>query len=102
MEKAVEHFAFNVINDNVTVCYIESQNQKIVQCQFLDARFERILNFLFGDRTYEDIVFFLKNRTLLDAPKSNLTEIYESIQQNEGKIWTDPLSIEFLACNIPV
>ena len=100
METTVEYFAFNIINDSFAVCYIESQNQKIIKYELLDHRFERILNFLLGERTYEDILFFLKSRTLLDAPKSNLIEIYESICHSQGKIWNDPLSIEFININV--
>ena len=100
METIVESFAFNIINDGFAVCYIESQNQAIIKCEILDDRFNRILNFLLGEQTYEDIIFFLKSRTLKDAKKGNIAEIYESIQQNEGQIWTDPLAIEFVETNV--
>lgn len=96
MEKVIVLFSFNIMNDESVVCQVESRNHEITKCDILDDRFMRILNFLLGEQTYEDIIFFLKSRTLLDAPRSNLTEIYESIGQSQGKIWTDPLSVEFV------
>ena len=103
LERNVEYFSFYVIchyeEGPINICYIESRNKEIITCKILDNRRERILNFYLGEKDYQDITFFLKKRTLLDAPKSNLSEIYESIQQSKGEIWTDPLSIEFVEFN---
>ena len=102
MEKNVEYFSFYVKHDWVErVYFIESKDKKIIKSELLDDRFKRIFNFVLGDHSYEDIVFFLKSRTLRDAKKGNLKEIYESILATGGTNYNDTLSIEFIEFNIP-
>ena len=101
MEKSVEYFSLYVQHEeSENVYYIESRGGEIIKSQLLDDRFKRVFNFVLGDQTYEDIVFFLKSRTLRDAKKGNLVEIYESLLDSKGRIFNDTLSIKFIDFNV--
>ena len=101
MEKNLEHFALYMQTEELeNVYYIESKDRSIIKSELLNERFERFFNFALGDHSYEDILFFLKSRTLRDAKKGNLLEIYESLQASKGRIFNDPLSIKFVKFNV--
>jgi len=102
MEENLEYFSLYVQHDeSENVYYIESKGREIIKSELLDNRFKRIFNFVLGDHSYEDILFFLKSRTLRDAKKGNLIEIYESLQDSKGRIFTDTLSIKFIEFYVP-
>jgi len=102
MEENLEYFSLYVQHEeSENVYYIESRNKEIIKSELLDDRFKRVFNFVLGDETYEDILFFLKSRTLRDAKKGNLVEIYESLLDSKGRIFNDTLSIKFIKFNVP-
>jgi len=102
MEEDVEYFSLYVQHEeSENVYYIESRNKEIIKSELLDDRFKRVFNFVLGDQTYEDTLFFLKSRTLRDAKKGNLVEIYESLQDSKGRIFNDTLSIRFIEFYVP-
>jgi len=102
MEENVEYFSLYVQHEeSESVYYIESRGGEIVKSELLDDRFKRVFNFVLGDHSYEDILFFLKSRTLRDAKKGNLVEIYDSLKDSRGRIFNDTLSIKFIEFYVP-
>jgi len=102
MAENVEFFSLYVQHEeNENVYYIESKGKEITKSELLDDRFKRVFNLVLGDHSYEDILFFLKSRTLRDAKKGSLSEIYESLQDSKGRIFNDTLSIKFIEFFVP-
>lgn len=102
MEENLEYFSLYVQHEESdNVYYIESKGGEIIKSELLDNRFKRVFNFVLGDHSYEDILFFLKSRTLRDAKKGNLVEIYESLRDSKGRIFNDTLSIKFTCFHVP-